>query len=608
MPINIPNNSAFVVRHQEAFVDLDNQVAAEGKRLVVTSNGRELKILPQRSKVSEFFADLFGISTKEIKSLRNYLASLPSQESLESQLVGQAFRKEIGDAYAHFQEGNEIRAEENKGQHIYGESNPELAGQQDSKTPGTAAYVILNSGEAKQLNREADKLNLRNRDNNLQDFASGVKKTAEELDVLHQAHRAQRKEGQSLIGREGGLGASKAAIINTLKEDIKKSSKAVQKEVYGSDKYDPIDRIGELRKPLAGIAEGDEVEDAPSEPAPQNVATTVELKSAPVATPQIDQHVEAKESIVQEEVQAPKVPEASVAAVGVQVASVRDTQEFKDRVAVLQGLFDPRDLDDHEAFIEARMTTPEGPMAKTLSDAQYFAIKSYSDSAYTDMNAALRNPSGPEAADPKVQQLNAYATSGLKQLAEGGFNFSGITNRGVVNYDYFIHLLPNQTYTASAFTSTSTKASMAHTMALANDAMGRDSTVIHTYGKTGVDIAALSNFKSEAEILYPPGSEFKVLFTGEHLADVRARNAGDPPVKKKVTYLVVEERSVSEKSGVSGIVSALDLAAPRAGVVKPKAQAPLSQAQAVGPLVGGDQADNDDDEAPPVDIDTFDRT
>jgi hypothetical protein len=600
MPINIPNNSAFVVRHQEAFVDLDNQVAAEGKRLVVTSNGRELKILPQRSKVSEFFADLFGISTKEIKNLRNYLASLPSQESLESQLVSQAFRKEIGDAYAHFQEGNEIRTEENKGQHIYGESNPELAGQQDSKTQGTAAYVILNSGEAKQLNRQDDQSRLIKRDQNLQDFASGVKKTPEELDALHQAHRAQRKEGQSLIGREGGLGASKAAIINTLKEDIKKSSKAVQKEVYGSDKYDPIDRIGELRKPLAGIAEGDEDEDVPSEPATQNVVKTVESKSAQVATPQMDQHVEAKETIAQEE--------TPIAPVGVQAASVKDTQEFKDRVAVLQGLFDPRDLDDHEAFIEARMTTQEGPMAKTLSDAQYFAIKSYSDSAYTDMNAALRNPSGPEAADPKVQQLNAYATSGLKQLAEGGFNFSGITNRGVVNYDYFIHLLPNQTYTASAFTSTSTKASMAHTMALANDAMGRDSTVIHTYGKTGVDIAALSNFKSEAEILYPPGSEFRVLFTGEHLADVRARNAGDPPAKKKVTYLVVEERSVSEKSGVSGIVSALDLAAPRAGVVKPKAKAPLSQAQAVGPLVGGDQADNDDDDAPPVDIDTFGRT
>ena len=74
MPLNIPDNSAFVVRHQEAFVDLDDQVAAEGKRLVVTNNGRELKILPQRSKLGEFFADLFGVSTREIRKLNNYLA------------------------------------------------------------------------------------------------------------------------------------------------------------------------------------------------------------------------------------------------------------------------------------------------------------------------------------------------------------------------------------------------------------------------------------------------------------------------------------------------------------------------------------------------------
>ena len=123
MPINIPNNSAFVVRHQEAFVDLDDQVAAEGKRLVVTGNGRELKILPQRSKLGEFFAHLFGIPAKEIQNLRKYLASLPSAESIEkaveSHKVGESFRKEIGDAYSQHQVGNEAPSKVNKSQYQY---------------------------------------------------------------------------------------------------------------------------------------------------------------------------------------------------------------------------------------------------------------------------------------------------------------------------------------------------------------------------------------------------------------------------------------------------------------------------------------------------------
>jgi hypothetical protein len=297
MPINIPDNSAFVVRHQEAFVDLDDQVAAEGKRLVVTNDGRELKILPQRSKLGEFFARLFGVSYREVRSLRSYLASLPSAESIENaaeaQKVGNSFRKEIGDAYSQFESDKQTRTEANKGQHVFGEKEAEE--QLDPSTPRTAAYVILNSSESKASNRHTDELGLRNRDKNLQDFASGVKKTPEELEALHQAHRAQRKEGQGLIGREGGLGASKSAIIGTLKEEIKKSSKAAQKEVYGTDQYDPLDRIGELRKPLAGIAEGDEDVEAPLESAAPKTPEKLEPKAAQVATPQIHQFVEPQQ-------------------------------------------------------------------------------------------------------------------------------------------------------------------------------------------------------------------------------------------------------------------------------------------------------------------------
>jgi len=287
-----------------------------------------------------------------------------------------------------------------------------------------------------------------------------------------------------------------------------------------------------------------------------------------------------------------------------QAPSVRDTQEFKDRVAALQQEFDPRDKPLFENFIEMRMTEHEGPIAQSLNDAQYFAIKSYSSSAYVEMNAALRDPASRHAQDPHVVRMNEYATAGLKKLAQDGLNFTGITSRGVVNYDYFINLLENDTYTASAFTSTSQNAATAKNMADINGPFDNDSTVIHTYGKTGIDIASLSDHRHEAEILYPPGSEFRVVFSGEHVTDKQPDDENDPVIKKKVTYLVVEEVATSAKTGVSGIVSALDLASPATRrVVRQRPATPLSQAQATGPLVGAPLVDDDDDDVPPIDID-----
>jgi len=290
----------------------------------------------------------------------------------------------------------------------------------------------------------------------------------------------------------------------------------------------------------------------------------------------------------------------------VQAPSVHDTQEFKDRVAVLVQEFGATNQRDYERMVEQRMGTNEGPVASNLSDAQYFAIKAYSSSAFFEMNAALRDPTSAEAHDPYVKQLNTYATSALKELAEKGLNYSGISNRGVHHFDFFINLLPNQTYTASAFTSTSLRASTAKNLADISSPEDTKSTVIHTYGQTGVDISALSDHPAEAEILYPPNSEFRVVFTGEHISDLAGDDPGNPNVKKKVTYLVVEELNTSANKGVSGIVSALDLASPtiRSKDPKPEQQTPANQAQVPGPLIGDAPVDDEDD-APPIDIDTF---
>jgi N-acetylglutamate synthase/N-acetylornithine aminotransferase len=135
--------------------------------------------------------------------------------------------------------------------------------------------------------------------------------------------------------------------------------------------------------------------------------------------------------------------------------------------------------------------------------------------------------------------------------------------------------------------------------------MARDSTIIHTYGKTGIDISALSEHKTEAEILYPPGSQFRVVFTGEHEGELPSIFDNEPPQKKKISYLVVEEISATAKTGVSGIMDALDLAKPSVKAVQKQPRpAPLSQAQATGPWIGSAPEDDDDD-TPPVDIDTF---
>ena len=289
----------------------------------------------------------------------------------------------------------------------------------------------------------------------------------------------------------------------------------------------------------------------------------------------------------------------------VAASSVRDTQEFKDRVAVLVHEFGAANQRDFEVMIEQRMSASEGPVAASLSDAQYFAIKTYSSSSFFEMNAALRDPASAQARDPYVKQLNTYATSALKELAEKGFNYSGISNRGVHNFDFFINLLPNQTYTASAFTSTTLRASTAKNLADIGSPEDTKSTVIHTYGETGVDISSISDHPTEAEILYPPNSQFRVVFTGEHVSDLEGEQPGDPAIKKKVTYLVVEELNTPPQRGSSGIVSALDLATPPTRKPDTASKpAPSDQNQASGSLIGGEQIEDDDD-APPVDIDTF---
>jgi hypothetical protein len=282
--------------------------------------------------------------------------------------------------------------------------------------------------------------------------------------------------------------------------------------------------------------------------------------------------------------------------------SVRDTQEFKDRVTALEQEYGSADIRRYQSFVEERMTTPEGPIAKSLNDIQYYAIHSYSAAAYTSMNAALRDPSSPEASDPQVQRLNENAKNGLQKLAQEGLSYTGLTSRGVVNYDYFINLLPNQTYTAAAFTSTSLNMAIAKDMAKADTTGGRDSTIIHTFGTTGIDIATLSSHGYESEILYPPGSEFRVVFTGEHDAEVASYDANSPLTKKKVSYLVVEEASTPSETGVSGVVNALDLAPPSLRV-KQKSSQPANQA---APLVTPNGTASRNDE-PQINYDDFDN-
>jgi hypothetical protein len=124
------------------------------------------------------------------------------------------------------------------------------------------------------------------------------------------------------------------------------------------------------------------------------------------------------------------------------------------------------------------------------------AVRGYTSSDYSLLNEALRS------GDPaQVAQVDAYvkcASSGLEQLP----SYNGLTVRGVdLTADQAAGYVPGTNITEQAFTSTT-----------ANPATAFSGNTTMTFKSvTGSDVSGLSNYPAEHEVLFPPGTQFKVL-------------------------------------------------------------------------------------------------
>jgi hypothetical protein len=126
---------------------------------------------------------------------------------------------------------------------------------------------------------------------------------------------------------------------------------------------------------------------------------------------------------------------------------------------------------------------------------EMIAIRGYAAEDYALLNKALRAQDAAE-----LERLSGYiqkATSGLEKLPP----YAGTVNRGAsMTEDMVARYVPGQTVTEAGFTSTSAKGGTPF--------KGNTNFIIKS--KTGKDVSMISKFPKEKEILFPPGTQFKV--------------------------------------------------------------------------------------------------
>ncbi|MDH2068765.1 PAAR domain-containing protein [Pantoea sp. GD03673] len=133
--------------------------------------------------------------------------------------------------------------------------------------------------------------------------------------------------------------------------------------------------------------------------------------------------------------------------------------------------------------------------SKVLTDDQIGALYGYTtNEGYSAINPALR---GTAELTPQLEAFAAHATEGLQRLPA----YTAETKRGIFSLPESV-LNKNQignVVSDAGFMSTSAKEPF----------MG--SISINVKGVSGKDISFLSEFPNEAEVLYPPGTKFKVI-------------------------------------------------------------------------------------------------
>lgn len=143
-----------------------------------------------------------------------------------------------------------------------------------------------------------------------------------------------------------------------------------------------------------------------------------------------------------------------------------------------------------------------------LDKTEIASINYYTGMGYGTINAALRK--GDTIALKKFQPVIEAISSGLTKMSEKAY--SGVVYRGVSLSNEVLALYkPGSFITEKAFTSTSRAAAESF----------RGNTLFKILSNTGRQIDEISSFPGEAEVLFPPGTVFKVI--SKKLEDVYGR-------------------------------------------------------------------------------------
>lgn len=149
-----------------------------------------------------------------------------------------------------------------------------------------------------------------------------------------------------------------------------------------------------------------------------------------------------------------------------------------------------------EEALAAKRADPK--LNALLTDEEYLAIRAYTSNLYREINPALRRGAAGE-----WEGLVKEASRGMEKLAENGYGFKGVVRRDAFFSKGEIDRLFKRdgVFADPGFLSSSTKL----------EGVFPGNTVIELNSKNGVLINSLSEFADEAEVLFKPGTRFRVL-------------------------------------------------------------------------------------------------
>lgn len=136
-----------------------------------------------------------------------------------------------------------------------------------------------------------------------------------------------------------------------------------------------------------------------------------------------------------------------------------------------------------------------------LTKSEYTVLRAYTGSAFRNINAALRR--GDFADNLNLQSVVDAGQHAMRKMNEAGFRFTGVVNRGTTlsatNLAQFKKLyVKGAIIEETGFLSTSTGSGFG----------GRIRFKIKS--KNGTSVRELSQFSGENEVLFPPGSKFRI--------------------------------------------------------------------------------------------------